>query len=127
MLDDSHGWSLALGYSVAHHVGKRHQRSDAKLTVVGLAAEAGIPRARLYEHYADLVSEFKTASFGGPIQPNVQALQQQLADAHERIRQLEGDNEHLHGQITTLCAVITGLTQEAEADNVTPLPSHRRR
>lgn len=103
------------------------RRSGGKLTAVALAIEAGVPRHRLYEHHADLVTEFKTAAGGGPTPPNVQALQQQLADADDRIRTLEADNTRLARRITTLCAVITELTHQAQSDNVVTLQQIRRR
>lgn len=102
------------------------QRSNGKLTVATLAIEAGLSRQRLYEHHPDLVAEFKTASGGAPIPPDVEALRQQLADADCRNRQLEASNSQLRAQITTLCAVITELTHEAAADNVVTLPRRRR-
>jgi AcrR family transcriptional regulator len=102
-------------------------RSDAKLTVATLAIEAGLSRQRLYEHHPDLIAEFKTATGRGPVPPNVEALQRQLADADSRIQQLEACNNQLRAQITTLCAVITELTHEAAADNVVTLPRRRGR
>jgi len=97
------------------------QCSDGKLTVASLATEAGLPRHRLYEHHANLAAEFKAAAGGGPQSPDIRALQQQLADAHDRIQTLEAGNKLLGDRITTLCAVITELTLESEATNVTAL------
>jgi hypothetical protein len=103
------------------------ERSDGKLTAVTLATEAGLPRHRLYEHHFEVVAEFKIAAGGGPVPPSVSALQQQLADAQERVRELEEDNKLLQNKLTTLCAVITELTHQAHADNVTAMPPRRRR
>jgi len=97
------------------------QRSNGKLTVATLATEAGLPRHRLYEHHADLAAEFKAAAGGGPPSPRIQALQQQLVVAHDRIQTLEASNKLLRDRITTLCAAITELTHEAAADNVVAL------
>jgi hypothetical protein len=45
-------------------------RSNGSLTIASLAAEAGVPRHRIYEHHADLVAEFKAkAHNGGPPPP----------------------------------------------------------
>jgi hypothetical protein len=103
------------------------QHSNGRHTVAALAVEAGISRQRLYEYHADLVAEFKTTTGRGVISPNVQALQQQLADSRERIHQLEGHVTLLQNRIRTLGAVITELTLEAQAGNVVALPPKRRR
>jgi hypothetical protein len=80
-------------------IASKAQRSDGSLTVATLAAEAGLSRQRIYEHHADLVAEFKTKTLtGGPITPNVQALRQQLADARERIHQLEANDAQLRAR-----------------------------
>jgi hypothetical protein len=101
-------------------------RSSGALTVAGLAIEAALPRNRLYEHHADLVTEFKSAAGGGPITPNIQALQQQLAAAHDQIRKLADINATLERQVTTLAAVITEMTHEHHAGNIVALPQRRR-
>ena len=73
------------------------------------------------------VAEFKAKTHtGAPITSDIQALRQQLADAHQRIHQLEATQAQLTEKITTLCAVITELTHDAHADNVTTLPSRSR-
>ena len=97
------------------------QRSNGKLTITTLAAEAGLPRHRLYEHHADLAAEFKAAAGGGPPSPSIQALQQQLVGAQDRIKTLEASNKLLTERIMTLCAVITELTHEAKTNNVVAL------
>ncbi|MFI9415224.1 hypothetical protein [Nocardia gamkensis] len=101
------------------------RRSNGTLTVSTLATEAALSRQRLYEHHPDLVAEFKARAGSAPAAPNVVALQRQLTDARDRIRELEGrDREHLD-QIKTLCAVITELTHEAKASNLVPLSPRR--
>jgi hypothetical protein len=100
----------------------RPQRSDGKLTISNLAAEADLTRQRLYDHHTDLITEFKTTAGGGPLPPHVQALQRRLAEANERIGELETDNALLRKQLTTLCAVITELTHETHADNIVTMP-----
>jgi hypothetical protein len=102
------------------------QRSNGTLTVAALAAEAALPRHRLYEHHPDLVAEFKTTALaGGPAVPGAHALRQQLADAGERIRQFEASEAQLKAKITTLCAIITELTHEAKADNIAAIPAKK--
>ena len=66
------------------------QREAAPVGTTSNAVEAGVSRQRLYEHHADLVGEFKTTTGRTTVPPNVQALQQQLADSRERVHQLEG-------------------------------------
>jgi hypothetical protein len=98
------------------------QRSNGSLSIATLATESGLPRHRIYEHHADLVAEFKAKTHtGAPITPDIQALGQQLADAHQRIHQLEATQAQLTNKITTLCAVITELTHDAHPDNVVAL------
>jgi hypothetical protein len=101
------------------------QRSNGKLTVAMLAIEAALPRHRLYEHHTDLVTEFKTTAGAGPVPPSVQAAQEQLAVANKRAGDLQAENELLRQQITTLSALITELTLEAQADNILNLPRRR--
>lgn len=104
------------------------QRSNGNLTIATLAAEAGILRQRIYEHHADLVAEFKAkAHNSGPSTTDVQALQQQLADARTRIQTLEATEALLKTKITTLCAVVTELTHGTTANNVLAMPSRRHR
>jgi hypothetical protein len=100
-------------------------RSNGKPTVSTLAHEAAVPRQRLYEHHADLIDEFKTSAVGGPTPPDLQALQQQLADALTRITDLETDNNLLQKRIRTLSAVIAELTHETKGGNVIALPRTR--
>ncbi|WP_051021601.1 hypothetical protein [Nocardia araoensis] len=100
-------------------------RSSGTLTISTLATEAALSRQRLYEHHPDLVAEFKAETGSAPASANAIAVQQQLADAHDRIRELEGrEREHLD-QIKTLCAVITELTHETRASNLVLLPPRR--
>jgi hypothetical protein len=101
------------------------QRSNGKLTVATLATEAALPRHRLYEHHTDLLTEFKTAAGAGPVPPSVQAAQEQLAVANKRAGDLQAENELLRQRITTLSAVITELTLEAQANNILTLPRRR--
>jgi len=101
------------------------QRSNGKLAVATLAVEAALPRHRLYEHYTDLLTDFKTAAGAGPMPPSVQAAQEQLAVANKRAGDLEAENELLRQRITTLSALMTELTLEAQADNILTLPRRR--
>ncbi|WP_249645298.1 hypothetical protein [Nocardia sputi] len=100
-------------------------RSNGTLTISTLATEAALSRQRLYEHHPELVAEFKAKTGYAPAFANAVALQQQLTDAHDRIRELEDrEREHLD-QIKTLCAVITELTHETKASKLVLLPPRR--
>ncbi|MGW4330465.1 hypothetical protein ACWEKR_31805 [Nocardia sp. NPDC004573] len=100
-------------------------RSNGTLTISTLATEAAMSRQRLYEHHPELVAEFKTKTGHAPALANAVALQQQLSDAHDRIRALEDrEREHLD-QIKTLCAVITELTHKTQASNLVLLSPRR--
>lgn len=102
------------------------ERSNGARTVVALADESGIPRQRLYEHYGDLLNEFKAMVGCGPVTPNVEALQRQLAQARDHGQELATENAHLRSKIRTLSAVITELTHETFGANVVvPMPRKR--
>lgn len=104
------------------------QRSDGKLTIAALAIEAGVSRQRLYEHHADLIADFRSQANGNPsTSPENSALRSQLAEARERIRELEAASAARDEKIKTLCAVIAELTHEANATNVVALPARKRR
>jgi predicted nucleic acid-binding Zn-ribbon protein len=100
--------------------------SDGAHTISSLAIEAGLARHRLYEHHTDLITEFKTAAGGGPLTPDIRALQRRLDAAHDHIQQLEHTNATLGRQITALAAIIAEITHELHADNVIALPSANR-
>jgi len=102
------------------------ERSSGRHTVAALAAEARISRQRLYEHHADFLAEFRTAPGGRPAAANLQLLQQQLAGAQQRIQHLEDHCTALQERIRTLSAVITELTQEAQASGVVVAMPRRR-
>ncbi|BDT90373.1 hypothetical protein IFM12275_03490 [Nocardia sputorum] len=74
-------------------------RSSGTLTISTLATEAALSRQRLYEHHPDLVAEFKAETGSAPASANAIAVQQQLADAHDRIRELEGRERERLDQI----------------------------
>ncbi|BBY45525.1 coiled-coil domain-containing protein [Mycolicibacterium celeriflavum] len=94
------------------------EQSNGARTVVALADESGIPRQRLYEHYCDLLNEFKATVGCGPATPNVEALQRQLAQARDHNQELATENAHLRSKIRTLSAVITEITHETAGANV---------
>jgi hypothetical protein len=94
------------------------ERSNGARTVVALADESGIPRQRLYEHHGDLLNEFKATVGRGPVSPNAEALQRQLAQVRDQNQELANENAHLRGKIRTLSAVITELTHETSGANV---------
>jgi len=114
--------------AVQRLVARTPQRSDGKLTIATLAAESGVSRQRLSEYHADLITEFRAQTTGVPVgSPAISALSAQLADAHERIRELEAANTALDEKIRTLCAVIAELTHAISAANVVALPARKRR
>lgn len=94
------------------------EQSNGAHTVVALADESGIPRQRLYEHHSDLLNEFKAIFGCGPVTPNVEALQRQLAQTRDHNEELAAENARLRRKTRTLSAVITKLTHETSATNV---------
>ena len=99
------------------------ERSNGPRTVVALAVESGVPRQRLYEHHSDLLNEFKATVGCGPVAPNTETLQRQLAQARDHNQQLAAENAQLRSKIRTLSAVITELTHETHGANVVvPMP-----
>ena len=94
------------------------EQSNGARTVVALADESGVPRQRLYEHHSDLLNEFKATVGCGPVTPNAEALQRQLAQARAHNQELAAENTHLRSKIRTLSAVITELTHETSGANV---------
>lgn len=75
-------------------------------------------RGRLYEHHSDLLNEFKATAGRGPVTPNVEALQRQLAQARDHNQELAAENAQLRSKIRTLSAVITELTHDTSGANV---------
>ena len=98
-------------------------RSDGALTVAALAREAGLSRARVYEHHPETLRDFRAHTGRAPATPAAAALQAELDTARRHIDELEQDNARLRGQIETLCAVLSELSQNADADNVVPIPA----
>ena len=99
------------------------EQSNGARTVVALAAESGVPRQRLYEHHSDLLNEFKATLGCGPVAPNIEAVQRQLAQARDHNKQLAAENTELRGKIRTLSAVIAELTHETSGTTVVvPMP-----
>lgn len=94
------------------------EQSNGARTVVALADESGVPRQRLYEQHSDLLNEFKATVGCGPVTPNAEALQRQLAQARAHNQELAAENAHLRSKIRTLSAVITELTHETSGANV---------
>ena len=94
------------------------EQSNGGRTVVALADESGISRQRIYEHHGDLLNEFKATVGCGPVTPNVEALQRQLAQARAHNQELAAENAELRSKIRTLSAVITELTHDTSGANV---------
>lgn len=101
------------------------QRSNGTLTVSTLATEANLSRQRLYEYHPELIAEFKTVATGGPTPPNIQALQQQIADERARNAELKASNIALQERVRTLSALIVELTHEMKGTNVVTMPRKR--
>lgn len=97
-------------------------RSNGALTVAGLAREAGLSRARVYEHHAEAIRDFHTHTGRAPVTPTAAALQAEIDTARLRIDELEQDRARLRAHIETLCAVITELSQESYLGNVVSFP-----
>lgn len=101
------------------------EQSNGAHTVVALATESGVPRQRLYEHHGDLLNEFKATVGCGPVAPNIEAVQRQLAQARDHNQELATENAQLRDKIRTLSAVITELTHDAVGPSVVvPKPRH---
>jgi septin family protein len=105
--------------------------SDGALTVVALAAEAGVHRMALMERHADLKNEF---------QERVRTQTQQVTDEERRLRYtvaklrqaVTAQREEIHDlrhqvtQLTVAAAVLTQAHAETRAarhapDNIVPL------
>jgi cell division protein FtsB len=105
--------------------------SDGALTVVALAAEAGIHRMALIRRHADLKNEFYQ---------RVRAQTQQITDEEKRLRQtvaklrqtVTAQREEIHGlrheltQVTLAAAVLIQAQAETRkapvaSDNIVPL------
>ena len=110
--------------------------SDGALTVVALAAEAGVHRMALIKRHADLKNEFyqrvrtqtqQVTDEERQLRQTVARLRRTVADQCEQIRDLR----HQVTQLTFAAAVLTqGRAQAAAArpapDNVVPLRPDNR-
>jgi septin family protein len=105
--------------------------SDGALTVVALAAEAGVHRMALMKRHADLKNEFQervrtqtqqVTDEETQLRQAVSRQRQTIAEQHEEIRDLR----HQVTQLTLAAAVLTQADAETRAapaapDNIVPL------
>lgn len=109
------------------------QHSNGDHTIVALAAEANVARARIYEQYPDVVVEFR-ARVGHTASPRqTAAMNRQLAAARDKAVALASENVLLRKRIDTLLTIIAELTLAIDSgkgrnpsDRTDRLPRFRR-
>ncbi|MET7620523.1 hypothetical protein [Streptomyces sp. NPDC005408] len=97
------------------------QRSTGALTVLQLAAEAGVKRWVLTHKHPDLKDDFlarRTLANGIP--PAFQHLQARASDLEERNRRLLETNRHLTERVETYAQVIAELLTERDRLHTPP-------
>lgn len=86
------------------------QRSTGALSVLQLAAEAGIKRWLLTHKHTDLADEFRCRVEAlGPIPSASTNLEQQARDAQEANQELRVQNRQLRAQVTAYARIIHEL------------------
>jgi hypothetical protein len=86
------------------------QRSTGALSMLQLAAEAGIKRWLLTHKHTDLADEFRCRVKAlGPIPPAYSKLEKQARDALEANKELRAQNRQLRAQITAYAQIIHKL------------------
>jgi chromosome segregation ATPase len=86
------------------------QRSTGALSVLQLAAKAGIKRWLLTHKHTDLADEFRRRVEAlGPIPSAYSNLEQQARDAQEANQELRAQNRQLRAQITAYARIIHEL------------------
>jgi hypothetical protein len=98
-------------------------RSSGQFTIVALAQESQIKRARIYEQYPDLVAAFRARAGNIPPPPALQALRGEVDTVRAKNKELVAENCQLRDRIRTLSAVIAELTHQSDVNNVVPLRS----
>ena len=99
------------------------QLSSGDHTIVALAAEANVSRARIYEQYPDIVAEFR-ARVGQTASPQqTAATNRQLIAARDKAVALTSENIRLQKRIDTLLVIIAELSLARDSHNVTRLES----
>jgi hypothetical protein len=96
-------------------------RSDGQFTVLALAEESQIKRARIYEQYPDIIAAFRARTGHAPPPPAMRALQAELDDLRTESSELRQENMQLRERIRILSAAITELTLADGDHNVVPL------
>jgi len=89
-------------------------RSSGRLSIVALAAEAGMKKTRLYDHHRDLVAEFNRRAGNTSREPGVAELASQLQTARRQIRELQNQIDEGLARERTLLAVIAELSLLAD-------------
>ncbi|TSD94919.1 hypothetical protein FOS14_19810 [Skermania sp. ID1734] len=111
------------------------QQSTGRLTIMQLAAEAGVKRWVLTHKHTDLAAQFRDrARRTGPTPTAFQPLQQRARDAENRNRRLHAENTALRSQLSAYAQLIHELATELErvrrsaiSSSATQNPVHRLR
>jgi hypothetical protein len=94
----------------------RPTRSDGKLTIKSLAAEAGVKRWMLTERHTDLKDAFYEQVRGqGGTTENEKKLRAEIGELRIRLKALSEERSALHGGVTRLARIIQVVTLENEA------------
>jgi predicted nuclease with TOPRIM domain len=91
-------------------------RSDGKLTIKSLAAEAGLKRWTLTERHTDLKDAFYEQVRGqGGTTDNEKKLQAELRDLRARVKSLSEERSALHSAVDRFARIVQVVTLENEA------------
>lgn len=91
-------------------------RSDGKLTIKSLAAEAGVKRWMLTERHTDLRDAFYEQVRGqGGTTENEKKLRAEIAELHMRVKSLSEERSALHSAVDRLVRIVQVVTLENEA------------
>ena len=91
-------------------------RSDGKLTIKSLAAEAGVKRWMLTERHTDLRDAFYEQVRGqGGMTENDKKLRAEIGDLRMRINSLSEERSALHSAVDRLVRIVQVVTLENEA------------
>ncbi len=91
-------------------------RSDGKLTIKSLAAEAGIKRWMLTERHTDLKDAFYEQVRGqGGTTENDKKLRAVIAELRMRVKSLSEERSALHSAVDRLVRIVQVVTLENEA------------
>jgi hypothetical protein len=93
-------------------------RSTGALSVLQLAAEAGVKRWLLTHKHTDLAEEFRHRACAGADSPSaLHGLQQRARKAEEANRALREENSRLRAQVQVYAQVIRELRTEQRTTN----------